>query len=108
MAVELTSLGRSCYRSAVLSGARQPSPPNAGRPRAALSGLLGLLTVVLASCGGSSSETPPPLEPLPANVHYDRAATTLPGEIGTPTRPAAPQPSAKPEPTPFHPTRGQQ
>lgn len=50
--------------------------------------------VTLASCGGSSSETPPPLEPLPANVKYSRAATTLPGELGTPVGPA---PSAAPE-----------
>jgi hypothetical protein len=64
-----------------------------------------LLALALASCGGSSSETPPPLEPVPANVHYDRAATTLPGEIGTPTRAPAPPPSAKPAPTPFHPTK---
>lgn len=35
----------------------------------------------LASCGGSSSETPPPLEPLPVNVHYNRSATSLPGEV---------------------------
>jgi hypothetical protein len=59
----------------------------------------------LAGCGGSSSETPPPLEPLPANVHYDRSATTLPGEMGTPTHP---QPKASatpaPAPTPFHPS----
>jgi len=47
-----------------------------------------LFFVTLASCGGSSSETPPPLEPLPANVKYSRAATTLPGEIGTPVKPA--------------------
>jgi hypothetical protein len=43
----------------------------------------------LASCGGSSSETPPPLEPLPVNVHYNRSATTLPGELGTSVKPAA-------------------
>jgi hypothetical protein len=52
-----------------------------------------------ASCGGSSSETPPPLEPLPANVHYNRSATTLPGELGT--KPA-PEPSAS-EPAPATP-----
>jgi hypothetical protein len=33
------------------------------------------------ACGGSSSETPPPLEPLPVNLHYDRASTALAGEI---------------------------
>jgi len=38
----------------------------------------------LGGCGGSSSETPPPLRPLPPNVHYNRAATTLPGELGMP------------------------
>jgi hypothetical protein len=47
--------------------------------------LLGLgFYVSLAGCGGSSSETPPPLQPLPVNVHYDRSATTLPGELGMP------------------------
>ena len=47
--------------------------------------LLGLgFYVSLAGCGGSSSETPPPLQPLPVNVHYDRSATTLPGELGLP------------------------
>ena len=48
----------------------------------ALSGLGFFLS--LAACGGSSSETPPPLQPLPVNVHYDRSATTLPGELGMP------------------------
>jgi hypothetical protein len=43
----------------------------------------------LAACGGSSSETPPPLQPLPVNVHYDRSSTTLPGELGMP----APEPT---------------
>jgi len=33
------------------------------------------------ACGGSSSETPPPLEPLPVNLHYDRASTALAGEV---------------------------
>jgi len=46
-------------------------------------GLLLGVFATLASCGGSSSETPPPLEPLPVNVHYSRSATTLPGELGT-------------------------
>lgn len=40
-----------------------------------------LLPIVVSgavlSCGGSSSETPPPLEPHPLNLHYSRAATTL-------------------------------
>jgi hypothetical protein len=35
----------------------------------------------LFACGGSSSETPPPLEPLPVNLHYDRASTALAGEV---------------------------
>lgn len=43
---------------------------------------LGLLTLALgvglSSCGGSASETPPPLEPHPANLHYSRSSTTLP------------------------------
>jgi hypothetical protein len=33
--------------------------------------------LLLFGCGGSSSETPPPLEPLPVNLHYDRASTAL-------------------------------
>jgi len=53
-----------------------------------------------ASCGGSSSETPPPLQPVPANVDYDRASTTLPGELGGAENPekseAAPTPSINP------------
>jgi hypothetical protein len=36
---------------------------------------------VLVGCGGSSSETPPPLEPLPVNLHYDRSSTALAGEL---------------------------
>jgi hypothetical protein len=43
--------------------------------------LTSLVAVAAASgCGGSSSETPPPLEPLPVNLHYDRASTALSGE----------------------------
>jgi len=47
------------------------------------------LTAVFASgvalgCGGSSSETPPPLEPHPMNLHYSRAATTLGNEVEEP------------------------
>ena len=51
-------------------------------------GLFTLFLVALASCGGSSSETPPPLEPLPVNVHYNRSATTLPGDTGGSAKPA--------------------
>jgi hypothetical protein len=40
-----------------------------------------LAGVALVGCGGSSSETPPPLEPLPVNLHYDRASTALAGEV---------------------------
>jgi len=73
----------------------------------------------LASCGGSSSETPPPLEPLPVNVHYNRSATTLPGELGTSVKPAASsepeaeppdtigEASAKPSPKPAPPPKSQ-
>jgi hypothetical protein len=50
---------------------------------AALSVFVGLALGASLGCGGSSSETPPPLEPTPANVHYDRSATTLPGELGS-------------------------
>lgn len=37
--------------------------------------------VAPVGCGGSSSETPPPLEPLPVNLHYDRSSTALAGEL---------------------------
>jgi hypothetical protein len=72
-----------------LSSQRLPAT-SARRPSLALAvvGALGAVVALgSASCGGSSSETPPPLEPLPANVHYNRSATTLPGELGT--KPAA-------------------
>jgi hypothetical protein len=59
-----------------------------------------LFFVTLASCGGSSSETPPPLEPLPVNVHYNRSATSLPGELGTPVKPAASAEPLDEEPEP--------
>jgi hypothetical protein len=61
---------------------------------------LAAFLATLAGCGGSSSETPPPLEPLPVNVHYDRSATTLPGELGASVKPAA---SALPEAEPSAP-----
>jgi hypothetical protein len=62
-----------------------------------------LFFVLYASCGGSSSETPPPLEPLPVNVHYNRSATTLPGELGNAVKPAA---SADPEEAPVEEPQG--
>jgi hypothetical protein len=68
-------------------------------------GLFTLFVLALASCGGSSSETPPPLEPLPANVRYNRSATTLPGDLGVSPKPAgsaaevaSAEPSAKAPP----------
>jgi len=91
------------------------SPTTLGSGRSALR-LVALSTLALlsfgasASCGGSSSETPPPLEPVPANVLYDRASTTLPGELGgaeypekseAPPAPSMSPPSAKqPAPKP--------
>jgi hypothetical protein len=63
----------------------------------ALSGFAALVLGASVGCGGSSSETPPPLEPTPANVHYDRSATTLPGELGT-TDEDGGAPAPKPEP----------
>jgi hypothetical protein len=57
--------------------------------------VVALLSAFAGACGGSSSETPPPLRPLPPNVHYDRSATTLPGEQGAPEKPA-PEASAEP------------
>jgi len=38
------------------------------------------VSLLVLACGGSSSETPHPLEPLPVNLHYDRASTALSGE----------------------------
>jgi hypothetical protein len=40
-----------------------------------------LASAALFACGGSSSETPPPLEPHPRNLHYSRAATTLGNDV---------------------------
>jgi hypothetical protein len=40
----------------------------------------GVIAFALPACGGSGSETPPPLEPLPVNLHYDRSSTALAGE----------------------------
>jgi hypothetical protein len=65
----------------------------------ALSALAALALGASVGCGGSSSETPPPLEPTPANVHYDRSATTLPGELGsTPAAGGAGEPGARSSP----------
>lgn len=49
---------------------------------------LAALALIPLGCGGSSSETAPPLPPLPANIHYDRSATTLPGDVAPPERDA--------------------
>ncbi len=51
------------------------------RPRlpALLAGLFA--SAVLFSCGGSSSETPPPLEPHPLNLRYSRASTALVDDV---------------------------
>jgi hypothetical protein len=51
-----------------------PRPLRAWPARA---GLAVAASAVALACGGSSSETPPPLEPHPMNLHYSRAATTL-------------------------------
>jgi hypothetical protein len=69
---------------------------------AMLQGRLSVLILVsgaLSSCGGSSSETPPPLEPHPLNLHYSREATTLGNEIEAPViaDAGASQPKAAPE-----------
>jgi hypothetical protein len=45
---------------------------------------LSIAVAAASGCGGSSSETPPPLEPLPVNLHYDRASTALSGEVSVP------------------------
>lgn len=38
---------------------------------------LGVSAASLAACGGSSSETPPPLEPDPRGFHYAPAQPTI-------------------------------
>lgn len=85
----VSPLGDPCYPSAV---------------RTLGSFVLLSFLVSLASCGGSSSETPPPLEPLPMNVHYSRAATALPGDVGTsrkaPASSSEALPAEPPEPPP--------
>jgi hypothetical protein len=69
-------------------------------------------SLLCSACGGSSSETPPPLEPLPANIHYNRAATALPGEAEpaasaeSATEPAEPAPGAEPATAPAPKTWG--
>jgi hypothetical protein len=40
----------------------------------------GVIALAVSACGGSGSETPPPLEPLPVNLHYDRSSTALAGD----------------------------
>lgn len=65
--------------------------------------MLARLTVAFAlffvsGCGGSSSETPPPLRPIPQNVHYNRSATTLPGEQGLPDSVSSSAPESNPPP----------
>lgn len=69
---EVTSSRGACYRSAPMH-----------HRLVALSVIAWLAVGAAIGCGGSSSETPPPLEPTPANVHYNRSATTLPGELGS-------------------------
>jgi hypothetical protein len=62
---------------------RAPRRGNDAAVRFRFLGILSVLSmgVVSVACGGSSSETPPPLEPLPVNLHYDRASTALSGEV---------------------------
>jgi len=67
-----------------------------------------VLTVsALAACGGSSSETPPPLQPDPVGFRYASIAPTKVAEESdasnaprTPpsARPASPAPEANPKP----------
>jgi hypothetical protein len=83
----------SGYSSAVLSASTLRSSLRSLACALAISSSLGV-----AGCGGSSSETPPPLEPLPANLHYNRSATTLPGELGASVRPAGEASAKKAEP----------
>jgi hypothetical protein len=68
------------------------------RPRSCLATLSAVFWVV--SCGGSSSETPPPLEPLPVNLHYDRSSTALSGELPVVASDAGSVARAKDEPPP--------
>jgi hypothetical protein len=85
------------------------------RRRAALSGALFVLGPLLVSaCGGSSSETPPPLEPLPARLREEPqptgSAAVPPAEGEAPSEalvePSAPQPAAAPPEGTASPTWG--
>ena len=50
---------------------RSRRPPRSSRQRLLFGAVLVLGAVAaLAACGGSSSETPPPLQPDPAGFHY--------------------------------------
>ncbi|MEO8901239.1 MAG: hypothetical protein ABI627_06915 [Polyangiaceae bacterium] len=57
----------------------------------------------LAACGGSSSETPPPLQPDPRGFHYGpaQADTSAAGDLPHSMTDADddPKPRAKPSPT---------
>jgi len=72
--------------------------------------LFGIVTVAgaLTACGGSSSETPPPLQPDPAGFRY--ASKPLPAQIvedsdAGPAPLIAPEPADDAEPKPRAPAR---
>ncbi len=90
----------------LLQGARRRFAFNSLRSRLVLAGALFASGLPLG-CGGSASETPPPLEPLPARRVEEQKATdeaappaaegpapTETSPAPPPSQPAAPQPSA--------------
>jgi hypothetical protein len=64
-----------------------------------------LLSLLGFACGGSSSETPPPLEPDPTSLRY--TGPRFPSAEGTPAPAAAPEPDEDDVPaTPKKPAPG--
>jgi hypothetical protein len=64
-----------------------------------------LLSLLSVACGGSSSETPPPLEPDPTSLRY--TGPRLPSADDTPAPAAAPEPDEDDVPvTPKKPAAG--
>jgi hypothetical protein len=61
---------------------------------------LGVSAASLAACGGSSSETPPPLEPDPRGFHYAPAQASISEETDAGDAPRTVGNADNDEPTP--------